>query len=170
MDVVRVRTGVVLLSALDSNGQETLCCLRGSGSCLNLSSLQGRPSAYRAEALTPVEVCYLGCDVLRSALLQGGATAEALLELLLEDSWRWLQGRRRTAGRRASARFAGLILEMHSLGAHPNSVPRSLLARLLRVRPETVSRVVQELREAGALDADLALLDRDHILRMSHGQ
>lgn len=166
-DLLRIRSGVVLLTALDASGEETLVCLRGAGACFNLDSIEGRPSMVRAEALTDVVVCHLSGDNLCQAVRDGGDSAPALLSLALDEARAWATGRRRASGRRAVARLAQLLLEMDGLGSPPASVPRTLIARLLSIRPETLSRTIQELRDAGAIGADLDLIDRGKLSRLA---
>ena len=164
-EVLRVREGVVLVSAVDRDGEETLCALRGPGACLNLNAILKRPSTTRAEALGPVLVCHLSVELLSEALDAGGEPAHALATLLLDDTRAIIEGQRHAVGRRAGARLASLLLEMDGLGLSPADVPRGLLARLLRIRPETLSRLVQGVRDAGLVGPGLNLLDRGGLER-----
>lgn len=158
-DVLRVRTGAVLLTSVDGDGNEQLCCLRGPGACLNLPSMQGRPSAFRAQALVGSEICHLPTSTLNEALRDGGARAEAVLALAIMDSQTWAKDLALLSHPRSADRLAALLLSVGRLGIDADEIPRHLVARILHIRPETLSRLAQEFRNRGALGEGLRVED-----------
>ncbi len=166
-ELLRVRSGVVVLSAVDAEGEERVCCLRGPGAVLNAGALTGRSAAFRAEALTPVEVCLLPRERLEDAVRQEGPAGLRLAHLLLSEGRSWALGSLGGSGRKATSRVAALLLELDDLGVDSRGVQRRLLARVLAIRPETLSRSLRSLREAGAIDSVGAVVDSSRLRRLA---
>jgi len=167
--VLRVRSGAVILSAVNAEGEELACCLRGPGATVNLESLAQRPLQFDVEAITAVEICHVPVPVLRQIVRGGGADSVAVLDLFAGEQTRWVDDRLRDSGASATQRLARLLLRLHELDIRPADLPRSVLARILSIRPETVSRAAAELRLAGAIGGSLELADLKRLGEVARG-
>jgi CRP/FNR family transcriptional regulator, cyclic AMP receptor protein len=148
-----VKEGFVALSAVSPRGSELLLTLRGPSSLLCTEALQGEPSPFEVRALSRVRVCGIGGEALASWVGPEKSAARVMLDLLLtesrhqRDEVNWRQGD-------CLARVARFALA-HSrfLADRPNAVRKQVVARLLGMRPETLSRCLTKLERDGVVDA-----------------
>jgi CRP-like cAMP-binding protein len=126
-----VKQGTVLLSSVSTTGEETFCALRGPNSLLGLELLRDRPSGFEAWALSDVVLCRLDADSFRT----------------------WVGDERTALTGRSLQRVARFLLERRRLEGcdQPLHVEQQVLARMLGIRAETMSRALAELRRRGAL-------------------
>ena len=147
-----VKNGLVALSSTDAAGNELGCSVRGPGSLLGLELLMGATSPYRAITLTESVLC--GID--GSALLSWAGDLDnppgALMRLAVGEA------SRRTAeqialGGSATARVARYLLQRCRVLPHDQRliVSQRVLARMLAMTPETLSRTLARLRDNGAI-------------------
>ena len=158
--VFMIREGSVLLSTTTRAGDEAACVLRPRGSVIGLEALRGEPAPYEAWTLTPARLCHLSPGGVREWVDAVPQATRAFLELALAELTRAREERVALAGNVVSrvARF----LEAH-LRAHGGelALEQRVLARLLRMRSETLSRALAKLRSAGALAPGRRVLVRD---------
>ncbi len=161
-----VRRGSVLVSSLAESGDEILCSVRGAGSLLGLELVRRQPTDYEAWALGEVELCAMEARSFAAWLGGLDSPAGAVLTLALAEGAERRAERVALAGP-AHARVARFLVERARAGDRPLAVKQRVLARMLGLRAETVSRVLARLRSAGALApgrgvriADLSLLER----------
>jgi CRP-like cAMP-binding protein len=148
-----VKEGFVALSAVSPRGSELLLSLRGPSSLLCTEALQGEPSPFEARALTRVKICGISGDALSQWVGPDRSAARVVLDLLLTESRQqrdevnWRQGDCLSR----VARFA--LAHARFLADRPNAVRKQVVARLLGMRPETLSRCLTKLEKDGVVDA-----------------
>ena len=148
-----VKEGFVALSAVSPRGAELLLTLRGPSSLLCTEALQGEPSPVEVRALSRVRVCGIGGDALANWVGPEKSASRVILDLLLtesraqRDEVNWRQGDCLSR----VARFA--LAHSRFLADRPNAVRKQVVARLLGMRPETLSRCLTKLERDGVVDA-----------------
>lgn len=157
-----VHRGTVLLSATSADGDETFCSLRGPGNLLGLELLRGRPADADVWALSELTACYLGAEDFRAWVGDRSSPLGAVLDFALDESARRREERLALSGH-AVARVARFLLERRRVerGGRPLHVEQQVLARMLGMRPETLSRVLHRLRAAGIIADGRGLEVRD---------
>jgi CRP-like cAMP-binding protein len=160
-NVFFVREGVVAIGPRDPLHAQL--SLRGPRSVFGLESLTDAPAPSDVWAVTPSRLCSVPAEAFRAWLGPEDSPGRAVIELLARD----LLHRRAEASFHVgdgTPRLARLLLALEE-GDAPR-VPKRVLARVLGMRPETVSRCLRRLAEAGAVDPrrvqvrDRALLTR----------
>ncbi len=148
-----IKEGFVSLSAVSPRGSEVALALRGPTSLLCTEALHGEPSPYEVKALSRVKLCGIGGDTLAQWVGPDKSPARAILDLLLaegrlqRDEVNYRQGDCLSR----VARFA--LAHARFLADRPNAVRKQVVARLLGMRPETLSRCLTRLEKDGVVDA-----------------
>ncbi len=144
--------GEVRAFTTDADGNVVRQGLRTTQMLLDPFATRRTTHRTTAVAITPVEACVLPVadfDVWRGP--RDGPTG-ALLDLALADILVYEREAYRFR-RPAVARVASFLLD-HLEGREPLPVQQQLIASLLDMRPETLSRALAKLREAGAITGD----------------
>ncbi len=157
--------GQILLTETGEDGELIQQTLRSPGAMVDLQVLRGRRHRATAVASRAAEVCTLALSSLSGWLGAARSPARAMLELALAESGAAEVNAARS-GAGAVARVAGFLLEQP---AGVLSVSHQTAAGLLGLRPETFSRALARLREAGALADGLVVRDRAALARLADG-
>jgi CRP-like cAMP-binding protein len=173
--IICVRRGRVLATTVDQEGRETLCVLRESGAVLGLESIVGMALPYFLWTLSEVELSIAPASQAREWLsAHGSQPASALLRSTLHALRLSLSERIALHGS-ATARLARLLLSaVEGEGGERGpagvmlTLPKNVLARMLQMRPETLSRVLRKLEESGAvkLEPQLRVMDRERLIAL----
>ena len=148
-----IKEGFVSLSAVSPRGSEVALTLRGPTSLLCTEALRGDPSPYEVRTLSRVKLCGIAGDQMSAWVGPDRSPARAVLDLLLaegklqRDEVNYRQGDCLAR----VARFA--LANARFLADRPNAVRKQVVARLLGMRPETLSRCLTRLEREGVLDA-----------------
>ncbi len=148
-----IKEGFVSLSAVSPRGSEVLLTLRGPTSLLCTEALHNEPSPYEVRALSRVKLCGIAGDAMSQWVGPERSPARVVLDLLLaegrlqRDEVNWRQGDCLSR----VARFA--LAHARFLADRPNAVRKQVVARLLGMRPETLSRCLTKLEKDGVVDA-----------------
>ncbi len=148
-----VKEGFVSLSAVSPRGSEVLLTLRGPTSLLCTEALHGDPSSYEVRALSRVRLCGIAGDALSQWVGPERSPPRAILDLFLAESKMQRDEVNYRQGDCLSrvARFA--LAHARFLAERPNAVRKQVVARLLGMRPETLSRCLTRLEKEGVVDA-----------------
>jgi len=152
-----VKAGLVSLSTAAASGAELTLMVRGPASLLCMETMRGQSSPVEVRALSRVRLCSLPAEEMKRWIGPLRSPAQAIVELLLEES-----GAQRTdvnfregSCLRRVARFA--LAYTTFLAERPEAIRKQVLARMLGMRPETLSRCLTRLERMGAIDASLGV-------------
>lgn len=155
-----VSKGVVAVRKADAaTGEPMLVELAHPGSMLEFSAFKAQPY-YRtsAEAPAPAEVCSVSAGRVREAILAGGAGTLMLVQRLVDDLERAQEAMLLRATTTSQERVQQALVELvekHGVqrpdGAWLIELPmrRRELASMVGTRPETISRILRAIEEAG---------------------
>jgi CRP/FNR family cyclic AMP-dependent transcriptional regulator len=148
-----IKEGFVALSAVSPKGSELVLTLRGPTSLLCTEALSSEPSPYEVRALSRVKLCGISGDAMSQWIGPDRSPARVVLDLLLAESKMQRDEVNFRQGDCLSrvARFA--LAHAKFLADRPNAVRKQVVARLLGMRPETLSRCLTKLEKDGVLDA-----------------
>ncbi|MHB8877516.1 MAG: Crp/Fnr family transcriptional regulator [Myxococcaceae bacterium] len=145
-----IREGTVALCTVDADGAERGLAIRGPRSLLCFESLSGSPSPYEVRAISALRLCSMPARALGRWVGPDRSPAASIIELLLTELSRRqedMSWRRGDSMSRVS-RFV-LAAGMKVDGARP--LQKQLVARVLGMRPETLSRCLGKLAERGLI-------------------
>ncbi|MBE2223948.1 MAG: Crp/Fnr family transcriptional regulator [Anaerolineae bacterium] len=164
-----VENGRVKAYKLSPEGQEYILHILGPGDTFNdIAALDGAPNPVSTMAVTDVSAWVIATAVFSQALQADHEMALAVIQGLTERI-RFAAGRMEDlALHSVTARLAHFLLdqsENHSL-KHP-AITRSLIANHLATTPESISRSLRVLEEAGAIrfDRHRIIITQPDILR-----
>lgn len=148
-----VKAGLVSLSATSAGGVELMLMVRGPASLLCVEAMRGQTSPYEVRALSRVRLCGLAGEEMKRWIGPLRSPAQAVLELLLDEcrTQRAEVNFREGSCLSRVARFA--LAYASFLAERPDAVRKQVLARMLGMRPETLSRCLTRLERLGAIDA-----------------
>jgi CRP/FNR family cyclic AMP-dependent transcriptional regulator len=148
-----VKEGFVALSAVSPKGSELVLTLRGPTSLLCSEAMTNEPSAYEVRALSRVKLCGIAGDAMSQWVGPERSPARVVLDLVLAESRMQRDEVNFRQGDCMSrvARFA--LAHAKFLADRPNAVRKQVVARLLGMRPETLSRCLTRLEQDGVVDA-----------------
>ncbi len=166
LSVTRVKTGAVLVASVGPAGEDVGCATRGEGALLGLEALTGAPSTYQASAQQRTTVCVASAGTFRHWIGDLNSRAGTMLDLVLRESRRREEERVTSSGS-APSRVARYLLDREQNGGE--KVTFAVIARMLRMRPETLSRAIAALRERGLVSRSRALeiLDRPGLVALA---
>lgn len=148
--VVLLRRGKVVLSSHAESGRELSCAVRGSDSLLGLESVLHRPVPYEVRALTDVALCFVDAASFKTWIGPLDSPLGTVLRYSLEEMLRRASERQAVEGT-ALRRVARFLLQTTETDGEPLTVPQGVLASVLGMRPETLSRALADLKASGAL-------------------
>ncbi len=148
-----VKSGLISLSSSTESGMELSLVLRGPASLICTEAMRGQPSPYEVRALSRVRLCGLSGEEMKRWIGPLRSPAQAVLDLLLQENrLRHVEVNFREGScLQRVARFA--LAYAAFLQERPDAVRKQVLARMLGMRPETLSRCLTRLEQCGAIDA-----------------
>ncbi len=151
-----IEEGQVKAFKLSPDGQEYILKFFGPGEIFNkLAALDSGPNATSATAMTEVTAWMISTEVFSEALQKDHELALAVLQGLVERVRDLVDKVEDLALRPVTARLARFLLEQveDPVLAHP-AVTRALIANHLATTPESISRSLRTLEEAGTIRFD----------------
>ena len=157
-----IKEGFVALSAVSPKGSELVLALRGPTSLLCAEAMTNEPSALEVRALSRVKLCGIAGDAMSQWVGPERSPGRVVIDLLLAESRMQRDEVNFRQGDCMSrvARFA--LAHAKFLADRPNAVRKQVVARLLGMRPETLSRCLTRLEQEGVLDASRGVKVIDH--------
>jgi len=156
-----VQSGDVILRSVSAAGDESALGLRGPGTLLGIEAVTHQTSAVEARTVTDTVLCTIDPDVFRRWVAPGQTAAGAVLEYAVRETGQ-LRAERAALSGEAPARVARFLLErFESTGHERLEVSQRLLASVLGIRPETLSRAISSFRREGALAPGRGLVIAD---------
>ncbi len=148
-----VKEGFVSLAAVSPKGAELLLSVRGPGSLLCTEAVHGDTSLTEVRALSRTRLCGIPGTAMAQWIGPETSPARAVLDLMLGESrlQRDEVNYRQGDCMARVARFA--LAHGPFLSDRPGSVRKQTVARLLGMRPETLSRCLTRLEREGLVDA-----------------
>jgi CRP-like cAMP-binding protein len=170
--VAFIKSGAVLVTrSVDEERVEgTPWAVRRAGSFLGLEGLVGTHHLDSARALTDITLCSATLDAVQAWLDARRTAARILLDAVLRSGARERPLRGNADGT-APRRAASWLLE-NADRRLPGAIPRRVMAGLLGMRPETLSRALRVLAERGAIRhgrATIEIVDRARLRSIAFG-
>ena len=169
-----VKRGTVVLTRQDrpgaGSGEGRVHAVRFPGTFIGLEALVTGSYVDTARAATDVVLCGATRDGMDAWLGPKGTPSRTALEVTLRTSCRD-QIRRSGADGSAVSRVASWLADEGPRGV-TLSLPRRVIADLLGMRPETLSRALATLTQRGAIETTrttLRITDADRLLEAANG-
>jgi CRP-like cAMP-binding protein len=169
-EVLIVREGTVLVTCFNAEGDEVWSSVRGPDTLVGAELLRRGRCEVDVIALTEVRLLRIAADDFRAWVGSSQSTTAAIIDLLLQEISAHSRDRAMTTGS-AVARIARFLRErqrMESAG-RPFDIEQRVLARVLQIRPETLSRTLGKLRNDGILAPGprLSVIDAHRLCRLA---
>ena len=165
-----VREGTVIVTCFTAEGDEVWSSIRGPDTFIGAELLRRGRCEVDVVALTEVRLLRISADDFRSWVGPAHSPSAAIVELLLQEIAALGRDRAMTAGT-AVARIARFLRERHRMesAGHPFDIEQRILARVLQIRPETLSRALGKLRQDGIIAPGprLSVLDAHRLSRLA---
>jgi CRP-like cAMP-binding protein len=165
-----VREGTVLVTSFTADGDEVWSSVRGPDTLIGAELLRNGRCELDVVALTEVRLLRIAPDDFRAWVGPAHSPAAAIIELLLQEISALGRDRAMTTGT-AIARIARFLRERHRMesAGRPFDIEQRILARVLQIRPETLSRTLTKLRLDGILAPGprLSVLDPRRLSRLA---
>lgn len=154
-----IESGTVALRKTDAAGGSVIARLFHGGQTLGyLAYFADRPYTGTAEAITPCRICFIDKAVVRALVARHPEVAQRFLGRIADNLSEAEDARLSASTLPLRARLAELLLavrERFGTAAADGTISLTLplarqdIAAMLGARPETLSRVIRELTEAG---------------------
>jgi CRP/FNR family transcriptional regulator, anaerobic regulatory protein len=168
--VILLKQGLVGLCTVDGDGMELGCTVRGPTTLLGLEAIFAMRTTYRVWALTNLIVCEAPIVRLGPWIGSLDTPLGALMHLGIEEANRRVTERLDLGGA-AVARIARFLLRRCvDLRQSQLELSQRLLARVLSMAPETVSRALGKLHAVGAVSSThpIAIGDEEKLRLLAH--
>jgi CRP-like cAMP-binding protein len=167
--VTLLKVGLVGLCTVGDGGVEFGCTVRGPNTVLGLESLFGMSTSYRVWALTDLVLCIAPIARLGPWIGSLDTPLGALFHLTLEEANRRVTERLDVGGSSLSRVARLLLRRCVELERNQLELSQRLVARVLSMTPETVSRALSKLHASGAVTTThpIAIGDVEQLRRMA---
>jgi len=169
-EVLIVREGTVLVTSFTADGDEVWSSVRGPDTIIGAEILRHGRCELDVIALTEVRLLRIAPDDFRAWIGPAHSPAAAIIELLLQEISALGRDKAMTVGT-AVARIARFLRERHRMesAGRPFDIEQRILARVLQIRPETLSRTLTKLRQDGIIahGPRLSVVDTHRLSRLA---
>jgi CRP-like cAMP-binding protein len=169
-EVLIVREGTLLVTCYSAECDEIWSAVRGRDTIIGAEALRTRRYRFDAVALTEVRLLRIAANDFRACVGPADSPAAAIVDLLLREICAYGRDRAMTSGS-AVGRVARLLRERQRMedAGRPFEIKQKVLAQVLRLRPETLSRALAQLRQIGILACgpQLRVLDPHRLCRLA---
>lgn len=167
--LVHIREGLVGLAAAGAGGADEAFVLRGPGAVVGFEHLVETTSRFAARMLNDGEVCDLPLRLVAGRRSDRPDVASELLRRAVEEVARLLRERRASTAPTLN-RVAAYLLAPGPLDPLAHGLSKGILARMLSMQPETLSRALAELRRRDLITDELQVVDRAALRRLVRGR
>ncbi|OLD92860.1 MAG: hypothetical protein AUG84_00270 [Chloroflexi bacterium 13_1_20CM_4_66_7] len=169
-EVFLVREGTVIVTLFTADGDEAWSSIRGPDTLIGAELLRHGRCEVDVVALTDVRLLRIAADEFRAWAGPAHSPSATIVELLLQEISAVGRDRAMTTGA-AVARIARFLRERHRMesAGRPFDIEQRILARVLQIRPETLSRILSRLRQDGILAPGprLSVIDAHRLSRLA---
>lgn len=169
-EVLVVREGTILVTCYSAECDEIWSSVRGPDTIIGAEVLRGTRCRFDAVALTGVRLLRVAARDFRAWVGPPDSPAAAVIGFLLREIAAHGRDRAMTSGS-AVGRVARLLREHQRMAeaGPPCEIRQKVLAQVLRLRPETLSRALSQLRQSGVLACGprLRVLDSHRLCRLA---
>ena len=156
--VIYIRKGFVKIF-MENAGETVIIGIAQPYSFVGIQALYGSPVfPFSVEAMTDTEVCMKDINTFRELVLENNEFAKGIIEVLNANLTQSYNRIFTLTNRQVSARFSELLYYMRNVLYASNpfklTVSRKELAELVSTTPESVSRMLADLREKGIIRVD----------------
>lgn len=148
-----VESGLVMLSFATAHGDEQPCGVRAEGSFIGHEAILGQPARFDARLLVPSVLRVADVDAFGRWLAEAPEAQAATLRAVCVESSKLALERTFICG--STIQRLGRFLvgrETNPLLSSWQRAPRRVLAGLLSMRPETLSRALRTLHDEGLIE------------------
>lgn len=171
--VIYIRKGFVKIF-MENAGETVIIGIAQPYSFVGIQALYGSPVfPFSVEAMTDTEVCMKDINIFRELVLENTEFAQGVIEVLNANLTQSYNRIFTLTTRQISARFSELLYYMRNVLYASNpfrlTVSRKELADLVSTTPESISRMLAELKEKGIIKVDgqnIEILDSDKLESM----
>jgi len=169
-EVFLVREGTIIVTSFTADGDEVWSSIRGPDALIGAELLRHGRCEVDVVALTEVRLLRISADDFRAWAGSGHSNSATIIELLLQEVSALGRDRAMTTGS-AVARIARFLRDRHRMesAGRPFDIEQRILARVLQIRPETLSRTLSKLRQDGILAPGprLSVIDAHRLSRLA---
>ena len=129
------------------------------GTFVGIQALYGNPVfPFSVEAITDAEVCMKDINVFRELILENSEFAQGIIEVLNANLMQSYNRIFTLTTKQVGARFSELLFYMRNVLYESNpfkmTISRRELAELVSTTPESISRMLHELKDKGIIKVD----------------
>lgn len=171
--VIYIREGFVKIF-MEHAGETVIIGIAQPYSFVGIQALYGSPVfPFSVEAMTDTEVCMKDINTFRELVLENPEFAQGIIEVLNANLMQSYNRIFTLTTRQISARFSELLFYMRNVLYASNpfelTISRKELAELVSTTPESVSRMLADLREREIIKVNgqsIEILDSDQLQSM----
>lgn len=159
---------------MENAGEMVVIGIAQPGTFVGIQALYGNPVfPFSVEAMTDTEVCMKDINVFKELILENSEFAQGIIEVLNANLMQSYNRIFTLTTKQIGARFSELLFYMRNVLYEANpfkmTISRRELAELVSTTPESISRMLHELKDKGIIKVDgqtIEILDSEQLESM----